>query len=49
MLVKGEVVLLKKDVSETDKYGRPLQYVYVGDTVVNRDLLSFMLIDTAAA
>lgn len=34
-LVEGKVVALEKDVSETDKYGRLLRYVYVGDTFVN--------------
>ena len=29
-LVEGRTVLLEKDVSETDKYGRLLRYVYVG-------------------
>lgn len=34
-LVEGKRVRLEKDVSETDKYGRSLRYVYVGDTFVN--------------
>lgn len=34
-LVEGKEVKLVKDVSETDKYGRLLRYVYVGDTFVN--------------
>lgn len=34
-LVEGEVVSLEKDVSETDKYGRLLRYVYIGDIFVN--------------
>ncbi len=34
-LVNGKEVRLVKDVSETDKYGRLLRYVYVGDTFVN--------------
>jgi len=34
-LVEGKEVRLEKDVSETDKYGRILRYVYVGDTFVN--------------
>ncbi|KKS14312.1 hypothetical protein A2617_03910 [Candidatus Daviesbacteria bacterium RIFOXYD1_FULL_41_10] len=34
-LVEGRQVKLVKDVSETDKYGRLLRYVYVGDTFVN--------------
>lgn len=34
-LVEGKMVRLEKDVSETDKYGRLLRYVYVGDMFVN--------------
>jgi len=34
-LVAGKVVRLEKDVSETDRYGRLLRYVWVGDTLVN--------------
>lgn len=34
-LVEGKQVRLEKDVSETDKYGRLLRYVYIGDTFVN--------------
>jgi micrococcal nuclease len=34
-LVEGKKVRLEKDVSETDKYGRLLRYVYVGDIFVN--------------
>lgn len=38
-LVGGKTVRLEKDVSETDKYGRLLRYVYVGDLFVNAELL----------
>ena len=38
-LVEGKRVRLEKDVSETDKYGRLLRYVYVGDIFVNRYLI----------
>lgn len=38
-LVLGKNVLLEKDVSETDKYGRLLRYVYVGDTMINDELV----------
>jgi len=38
-LVERKQVHLEKDVSETDKYGRLLRYVYVGDTFVNDYLL----------
>ena len=39
LLVDGEMVCLDKDVSETDRYGRLLRYVYVGDTMVNAELV----------
>ena len=38
-LVEGKNVRLEKDVSETDKYGRLLRYVYVGDIFVNLELV----------
>ena len=38
-LVSGKRVRLEKDISETDKYGRLLRYVYVGDTFVNLELV----------
>lgn len=38
-LCLGKQVRLEKDVSETDKYGRLLRYVYVGDTFVNAELV----------
>lgn len=38
-LVEGQTVWLEKDVSETDSYGRLLRYVYVGDLMVNEELL----------
>jgi endonuclease YncB( thermonuclease family) len=38
-LVAGKTVFLEKDVSETDRYGRLLRYVYVGDVFVNRELV----------
>lgn len=34
-LVEGKEVELEKDVSETDKYGRMLRYIYVGDIFIN--------------
>ena len=34
-LVEGKTVMLEKDVSETDRYGRLLRYMYVGDVFVN--------------
>lgn len=38
-LVEGKVVALEKDVSETDKYGRLLRYVYVDGVMVNAELV----------
>ena len=38
-LVEGKEVHLERDVSETDKYGRLLRYVYVDDTFVNVELV----------
>lgn len=38
-LVEGKMVRLEKDVSEVDKYGRLLRYVYVDDIFVNAELV----------
>lgn len=38
-LVAGKTVQLEKDVSEADRYGRLLRYVYVGDLLVNAELV----------
>jgi micrococcal nuclease len=39
-LVENQTVLLEKDVSETDRYGRLLRYVYLQDgTMVNAELV----------
>ncbi len=38
-LVEGKTVRLEKDISETDRYGRLLRYVYVDDTFVNAELV----------
>ena len=38
-LVEGQTVTLEKDVSETDSAGRLLRYVYLGDLMVNEELL----------
>ena len=37
-LVWRKTVRLEKDVSETDRYGRLLRYVWVGDVMVNAEL-----------
>ena len=39
-LVLNKELRLEKDVSETDKYGRLLRYVYVGDLFVNAHLVA---------
>lgn len=38
-LVEGKEVKLVKDVSNTDKYGRLLRYVYLGDELINNTLV----------
>lgn len=38
-LVEGKTAWLEKDISETDKYGRLLRYVYVDDVFVNEELV----------
>lgn len=40
LLVGGQTVRLERDTSETDRYGRLLRYIYVGDTFVNRQLVA---------
>ena len=38
-LVNGRTVRLEQDVSATDPYGRLLRYVWVGDTLINAELV----------
>jgi len=38
-LVEGKEVRLERDVSEKDKYGRLLRYVWVDDILVNAELV----------
>lgn len=38
-LVSGQTVGLEKDVSEVDRYGRLLRYVWIGDRMINRELV----------
>ncbi|MBI3459168.1 thermonuclease family protein [Candidatus Azambacteria bacterium] len=38
-LVLNKQVRLEKDISETDRYGRLLRYVYVGDDFINLKLV----------
>jgi len=39
LLVLGKTVTLVKDISETDRYRRLLRYVYLGDMLVNAELV----------
>ena len=47
-LVEGKVVRLERDVSQTDKYGRLLRYVYVNDIFVNAELVRQGLAEASA-
>ena len=47
-LVEGNTVRLEKDTSETDRYGRLLRYVWVGDTMVNLELVKRGLAEAKA-
>ena len=47
-LVEGKEVRLERDVSETDKYGRLLRYVYVDDVLVNAELVRLGLAEAKA-
>ena len=38
-LVEGKRIRLEQDVSETDKYGRLLRYVYVDNVFINAELV----------
>ena len=38
-LVEGKLVRLEKDISDKDKYGRLLRYVYQGDKFINLELV----------
>jgi len=38
-LVEGKTIRLEKDISETDKHGRLLRYVYVDDIFINAELV----------
>jgi len=38
-MIGGKEVVLVKDISETDKYGRLLRYVYLGNEMVNDTLV----------
>ena len=47
-LVEGKEVRLERDVSEEDKYGRLLRYVYVDDIFVNAKLVERGLAEARA-
>ena len=47
-LVEGKKVRLERDVSETDRYGRLLRYVYVNDVFVNAELVRLGLAEAIA-
>ena len=47
-LVEGKEVTLERDVSETDRYGRLLRYVYVDETFVNGELVRLGLAEAKA-
>ncbi|XLQ19866.1 MAG: thermonuclease family protein [Candidatus Moraniibacteriota bacterium] len=38
-LIEGKEVVLKKDISETDRYDRLLRHVYVGDDWINKIMI----------
>ncbi len=47
-LVEGRTVRVEKDVSETDRYGRLLRYVWVDNTMVNLELVRQGLAESKA-
>jgi len=47
-LVEGKEVRLERDISETDRYGRLLRYVYVDDIFVNAELVRLGLAEAKA-
>ena len=38
-LLTGQTIKLEKDISETDRYGRLLRFIYLGDTFINDKLV----------
>ena len=38
-LLEGQEISLEKDVSETDRYGRLLRYIWKGETLINEQLV----------
>jgi micrococcal nuclease len=47
-LVEGKTLRLEKDVSETDRYGRLLRYVWVDSTMINLELVRLGLAEAHA-
>ncbi len=47
-LVEGKKVKLERDISETDRYGRLLRYVYVDSKFVNAELVKLGLAEAKA-
>ena len=39
-LVEGKMVRLEKDITDRDRYGRLLRYVWVDDTLINQELVA---------
>lgn len=39
-LVEGKMVRLEKDITDRDKYKRLLRYVWLGDTLINQELVA---------
>jgi micrococcal nuclease len=39
-LVEGKVVRLEKDITDRDKYNRLLRYIWLGDTLINQELVA---------
>ncbi len=38
-LVEGKMVRLEKDITDRDKYNRLLRYIWLGDTLINQELV----------
>ena len=39
MLVENKIIKLQKDITDKDKYGRLLRYIYVDNTLVNAEMV----------
>lgn len=47
-LIEGKIITLERDVSETDKYGRLLRYIWVDSILVNAELVKLGLAEAKA-